>query len=298
MLKEYEYTAKTMGTDLSIAIVSNLETLANTLSSATITEIDLYEKRFSRFLPESELSKLNTMKEMRVSEMFIKVTEESYHLFKLTNGVFNPLFQIERLGYNKTFSEIKDFFINENVEEYNVDFSSVIIDKEHSKIILSPGQKLDFGGFLKGYLAELICHRIKNYSSDINGVIVNIGGDLYTEGLDAQDEKFIFNIFNPIIKQNDIPVALYNQGLATSGTYKRKWEVSGQEYNHILNETGRVNPNTDIVSVSVINKSGTKSEAFTKVFLSLGIEKATELLKGEKIEYIIIKKDGEVIKNI
>jgi hypothetical protein len=34
------------------------------------------------------------------------------------------------------------------------------------------------------------------------------------------------------------------------------------------------------------------------VFLSLGPEKALEILKDDDIKFIIIKKDGQIIKNI
>ena len=218
---EFEYGGKAMGTDFSIAIVCDSKKLADDMAQWTQNEIKGYENRFSRFLPDSELSRLNVEKDVVISDIFMKVALASRRLFQLTKGVFNPLVQIERLGYDKSFDELNSVKEVKTNEKYDIDFASTIIDEKESKIILSAGQKLDFGGFLKGYFSEILCKNIKSSSKSIAGVIVNIGGDIYTEGLDADGKKFIFNIFNPITKKDDISVVIYNGALATSGTYKR-----------------------------------------------------------------------------
>ncbi|MFA6999608.1 MAG: FAD:protein FMN transferase, partial [Candidatus Paceibacterota bacterium] len=199
---------------------------------------------------------------------------------------------------NKNFTDINDDRNTNDESYYNIDFSEVIIDKKESRIILKEGQNLDYGGFLKGYLAEIIALEIKSYSSNVKGVIVNIGGDIHTEGLDKNGHKFVFNIYNPILKNEDVIVALYNQSLATSGTYKRSWYNLGEKIHHILDITGRKNPDNDIISVSIICGDGGESEAYTKVFLSMEQVKAMELIGEKDLKFIIIKNNGEVIKKI
>lgn len=295
-MEEYEYTGKAMGTEFSISIVCNSKERADKLSNQAIVKIQSYENRFSRFLKESELSILNDKKEMAVSSEFLKVTQEARALYTLTQKNFNPLVQIARFGYTKNFNDIDNTDEVKNTEDYSIDFSTTIIDEKNSKIILQKGQKLDFGGFLKGYVTEKICKELKNCSQDVIGVIVNIGGDLHTQGVDEQGQEFIFNIYNPITKTEDISVPIHNQSLATSGTYKRTWQNKSQQVHHILDYSGNKNPETDIVSVSIIHPEGAKAEAFTKVFLSVGIDKAQEILKTENFKSICITKDGTLIK--
>lgn len=296
-MKEFEYKGKAMGTDFSIAIVCDSKSVADKLSGEAIKEIENYERRFSRFLPESELSRLNTVKDIVVSDIFMQAVVEAKKLFIITHGIFNPLFQIERLGYDKDFSQLGDEKIKKD-DDYNTDFSKTVLDEENSKIILQKWQKLDFGGFLKGYIAEMLCKRIRAYSREIGGVIVNIGGDIYTQGLDASNKEFVFEIYNPITKKDDISIPVCNQALATSGIYKRNWKSGGSTIHHILDISGNQNPNTDVISASIVSNSGAKSEAFAKVFISVGFEKAQEILKDDKIKYIIIKSGGKIIKNI
>ena len=238
MLEEFEYNFKTMGTDCFISVVSSSKEITDYIYKICLKDINEYEKHFSRFLPDSELSILNKNKNIVVSKLFLEVTLKAYELFVDTNGIFNPLFQISRLGYDRDFDEIKN---NENTVDdsiYNIDFSAVKIDIDRSTIGLVEGQCLDYGGFLKGYLAQIIAQKIKLYSPKIIGVIVNLGGDIHTEGLDKNGEKFIFNIYNPILDNYDIKIALFNQSLATSGVHKRSWFNFGKKIHHILNIYG------------------------------------------------------------
>lgn len=297
MIEEFEYNGKAMGTSYSIAIVCSSEALAHSLYEIAKSDIVSYEARFSRFLPASELSILNKEKNKIVSQIFLEVTLKAYQLFNKTRGIFNPLVSVFRLGYNKNFADIDDDRNINDESYYDIDFSEVIINKKESRIILNEGQNLDYGGFLKGYLAEIIADKIKSYSPDVKGVIVNIGGDIHTKGFDKNGHRFVFNIYNPILKNEDVIVTLYNQSLATSGTYKRSWHNLGEKIHHILDITGRKNPDNDIISVSIICANGGESEAYTKVFISMDLEKALELIGKEDILFIIIKNNGQVIKS-
>ncbi len=298
MIEEFEYNGKAMGTEYSIAIVCEEAFFVDKVFEMAKRDIEEYEARFSRFLSSSELSRLNEKKDMAVSEIFLEVTLKAYQLFVKTKGIFNPLVSVSRLGYSKNFDEIKDGNASFDKDGYyDIDFSTVKIDKKNSHIRLNPGQNLDYGGFLKGYLSQLIAEKIKSYSSDIKGVIVNIGGDIHTKGLDKNGNRFVFNIFNPILKDGDIMVTLFNQSLATSGIYKRSWLSFNKKIHHILDITGKNNPDSDIISASIICEDGAMSEAYTKVFLSVEVIKAMNILEERDILFVVIKNNGQVIKN-
>lgn len=298
MVEEFEYNGKAMGTDYSIAIICSTRTLADKIYEMAKKDIEDAESRFSRFLPESELSQLNENKKMIVSPIFLQLTKRAYQLFEKTHGIFNPLVQVSRLGYDKNFTELENVHSSSTDEPYDIDFSTVVINQDKSEIILSDGQKIDYGGLLKGYLAEMIAKKIKANFPEVIGVIMNLGGDIHTEGLDENNQKFIFSIYNPVFKNEATSVNLFNQSLATSGTYKRTWSSGGKKIHHILAESGYNNPDTDIVSASVIHKDGACTDAYTKVFLSMDSNLAEVLLQDNSLSYIIIKNDGSIIKKI
>lgn len=298
-MEEFEYSGKAMGTNYSVAVVCDSEAVATEAWHIAKAEVEAYDAKFSRFAPTSEISLLNKRKDMRISETFLKVTAEAQKLFFETRGVFNPLVQISRFGYDRDFSELEDAgtAIDED-ERYDIDFSTTLIDPRASRIRLNEGQELDYGGFLKGYLAELIARKIEERFPAISGIVVNLGGDIHARGLDRDRQEFQFHIYNPILDNEDIVVNLRDQSLATSGTYKRFWRRAGRNMHHILDVSGTDNPTSEIVSASVVCENGGKAEAYAKVFLSLGTENAVDLLKNESISFLSIDRRGKVVGNI
>lgn len=296
-MQEFEYSGKAMGTDYHLAVVCPSAKLANEAFAIAKSIIEAYEARFSRFLPESELSRLNENQDQVVSSTFMEVTRKARQLFEETKGVFNPLVQISRFGYDRDFDDLKDDDFSDE-SPYDIDFSATTIDTDSFRVRLEPGQKLDYGGFLKGYLAELIAKKIEAYAPDITGVVVNLGGDIHARGLDADAAKFVFYIYNPITQKDDFPITLHNQSLATSGTYKRYWMHSGKKTHHILDATGVPSGESDIVSASVVCKDGGRAEAYAKVFLLLGPEEGMKLLEAEPFSFLTIGAEGQITTNI
>ncbi len=296
-MQEFEYSGKAMGTDYHVAVVCGSRAIADEAYGIAKSTIQAYEARFSRFLPRSELSVLNESKDMVVSDTFLDVTLKALRLFEETRGVFNPLVQIARFGYNRDFAELVDTGGHDETP-YDIDFSSTSVDQAASRVRLGLGQRLDYGGFLKGYLAQIIAEKVEAYSRDISGVVVNIGGDIHARGADEEGREFVFYIYNPITKKEDLSVVLRNQSLATSGTYKRQWMHAGKSTHHILGASGVPNEGSGVVSASVICEDGGRAEAYAKVFLLLGPEEAAKLLGLEGVSFVTINKDGEVTKNI
>jgi FAD:protein FMN transferase len=293
-LKEYTYSARLMDSTFEVSIISKTKEKADKAFEKILEMGRKYEQIFSRFNPDSELSTLNKKKEIIASVLFIKVMEVVKKLYRLTNKTFNPLFQIKNLGYDKSFDDLSKFNIEIKKTKSNFNFDKVTIDKKTKKIVLGKDQELDFGGFLKGYVAQLMCEELSKFE----GSIVNIGGDLYTKGRDENGEKFKFNIYNPITKDNKYCLELEDSGMATSGTYKRKWKSGDKEYFHILDHTGLQNPDKDIISATIINAKGEICEAFATISIMLGSEKITPILKENRLKFVLIKTDGQIVSNI
>jgi thiamine biosynthesis lipoprotein len=289
-MKEFEFNERVMGTDLSIALVTPSEAEAATIFNESYAALCTYEAQFSRFIPTSELSLLNLERSRRVSPFFIALLTRAHDLYTETHGYFNPLVQIERFGYTKTYEALKDGAHTQDSTPYNIDFDAVVIDEDTLTVTLIEDQKLDFGGFLKGHLAEVEAKRIMATYPTVTGVIVNIGGDIHTRGFDEHGHAFVFEIENPC---TGIPltIPLTNTSLATSGTYTRTWEASGTLMHHILARDGTHNPDTHVISASIIHPHGAYAEAFAKTLLMLEPDALT-LLTRENMRYTLTYQDG------
>lgn len=294
-MREYAYTKKYFGTTATVTIIVASEITAQCIAEECFALCAVYEAQFSRFIPTSELSLLNTKKHAVVSPELFSVIERSYQAYSATQGLYNPLLQVERLGYDRDFSHLKNIQPEPSITSYNIDFKSTIRDPYSNTIILQSDQQLDFGGFLKGYLAEKIATHIAERYTECAGIIVNLGGDLHTIGVDEHGEPFIFFIYNPV-SGAEIPIALTNTSLATSGTYTRTWQTTERTYHHIMHPDGINSTSSTIVSASVIHPDGGTTEAFAKALLIHGTNDFPHA--PPNLQHILITNSGEILSNI
>lgn len=286
-----------MGVSVSLSLILESTKEAEAIQQSFFATIVAYEQQFSRFLPDSELSQLNQHQNLVVSEAFFAVLQKSLLLFQNTDRIFNPLLQISRYGYDRDFSSLPE--VSKTTPEttpYDIDFTTVRLDEETRRVTLQPGQQLDFGGILKGYLAHKLSRNISMEYPHCLGNIVNIGGDLFTSGVDENGEPFQFSIFNPITKEQ-IPVTVANAGLATSGTYKRTWQIETGTRHHILDTQHQGAAPSTICSASVIHPDGATADAYAKLFLLKGIAEAVRISQDTNTGAILIHSDGTVEKH-
>ena len=286
-----------MGTDVSVSVVTQTEVLGKQIADEAFAVISDYEQKFSRFIPTSELSSLNASSSSVVSDEFFAVLKCSRELYRETQGAFNPLVQITRHGYSVDYAEIDESMREQNTDTYNTNFNSVVTDAKTKTVTLQSNQRLDFNGMLKGYLATKLAHELKEKYPDCQGLIINIGGDLHTIGLDEDGKVFVFKLYNPITK-TETPIHLTNTALVTSGIYHRMWQTKTGEKHHILDATGMKNPTSDIVSASVIYKDGAVAEAYATLFVVKGFEEAKTIIDTTSCTYWLVQSDGEVLTNI
>jgi FAD:protein FMN transferase len=294
LMQEYAFRERHMGTDVAIILITESETEARKIATSTFTKIAAAEQVFSRFLPSSELFKLNTLGALTVSNQFIEVLETAIDLSYQTKGIFNPLIQIAKAGYVTDFTKIKDSVQEKQSEKYNLDLSAIKIDKLTNLVSLDLNQQLDFGGILKGYLADKLANEIMTYEKGCTGVVVNIGGDLHTQGYDAEGRLFTFNLFNPVT-DSEFELPLLNTSLITSGIYKRHWQTDTGPQHHILSADGINNPDSPVVSASVIYKNGANAEAFAKYLIATDPPQIDKKTLPENLVYYLVLKDGSTI---
>lgn len=289
-MNEYEFEKKIMGCDLVISIISESKEEAEKYFLKCYDLGLEYEKIFSRFIPHSELSKLNEKKDLVVSEKFWRIFKLAQELFYKSDEKFNPSVQIEKFGYDESFDLMKKEK-TVNIEIYETDFAKIIFSDNNRRIILKNNQKLDMGGFLKGYVAEKMSKILENFS----GSIVNLGGDIYTRGRDINNQKFIFSIYNPLENKDVLEIPLENSAIATSGNYKRKWKNNGVELSHILDSGGTKISESDLISATVISSDGATADAFATVLMTMKKKEVEKFCNKNKIKCVLIFKNGEII---
>lgn len=291
-MQEYHYESKVMGGDMAVSIIAADERIAQNIHEAMQESARAADQRFSRFIAESELSHLNAAKSLVVSDTFMEAFGTAKRLYEETKGAFNPLVDISRFGYDQDIETVRGTERTSATDSpYNLAFEDIRV--EGNVITLAEGQRLDFGGFLKGHVAEQIVRE----ASGISGVIVNLGGDLFTCGHDENGNPFEFTVEYPFDENRLLSFSADNRAVATSGSYKRHWLLHGASFHHVLDASGSKNPRTDVLSVTVVAPRGATADAYATAAFVLGSDAGAELLNAHDYEYCFIRTDGAVVSS-
>lgn len=265
------------------------------------------EKRLSRFLAASELTRFNNANEeiCGVSSIFYQVYSDAMHYYNQTGGLFNPFLgsDIVKLGYDRSFDylslprlgssyEPRTRQVKERVN--TVLENSLDSQAEHHLPRLPQGVLLDLGGFAKGWSAqqarEVICGSLENG-------FIDAGGDIVAWGSDPEGDLWRIGVGDPLGKADDIAEFSLNgeMGIATSSVIKRSWHDSkGRLRNHIIDPRTGLSADSDLIQATVLAPNLLEAEVFAKCMLILGSEKGPEWLGETRpgLAFMVVDKAG------
>jgi FAD:protein FMN transferase len=234
-----------------------------------------WEAAFSRFRPESELSRLNrsARRELEVSPAMGAVLREAVGAARETDGLADPLLldALEAAGYDRSFDPANPPAGTSRPARIDAkpDWRAIQIDRSGMKIELPDGGKLDLGGIAKGWAADTAAARLTRAGP----ALVDAGGDISTPGPMADGSPWPVGVANPF-SYGDVlcTIALWDGGVATSGRDFRRWISGGRPLHHIIDpRTGRP-AETDVLTATVIASNACHAEAAAKAALILGSE--------------------------
>ena len=216
-----------------------------------------YEQRFSRFLPTSELSRINHAGDrgIPVSDEMRQVLIAARDLRSRTQhlvdvGVGNAVCD---WGYDTTFADVTD------LGEAPTHNSTATWDLDSNIVRLAKDTSLDLGGIVKGWTCDRVVEA--GYAT-----MASAGGDVR-----SSDPSLIVEILDG---ENDLAAEVHVGvgALATSSRSKRRWRVDGKNAHHIIDPRTMRPAITPVVSASVITETAAEAEAGAKAVLILGVE--------------------------
>lgn len=246
-----------LGTSIEITVLSQDPKSPEHISEA-FSYFRSIDREFSRFREDSDLSQLNTRKHLSVSDRFLDLLNISIRMHHETDGLFNPLVNVAKIGYSHSFET--GVFEQKDAQE-DLDITHIHIHGH--EVTLGENQTLDFGGIGKGYAVDGAAEVLESFGHE--HFLVNAGGDIRVRGLNEEGTPWNIGIENPFAPGVFASIQLTNASVATSGNYKRQWEIAGKQYHHLLNPRSGKNE-FSIQSVTVIAPECTVCDALTKSF--------------------------------
>ncbi|WP_322993536.1 FAD:protein FMN transferase [Limnohabitans sp.] len=232
-------------------VVLSAPTLADAqrLAQPGIDEVLRVERTFSRYRPDSIVSRINAAagadwvdcdaETLSLLDFADHMHQQSGGVFDITSGVLR---QAWNFGQTKTQGEVQGEGPAAAKLPSPEQLAALLplvgwaqVQREGTRIRLPrAGMALDFGGFGKEYAADRAAALLQQ--TGVQHGYVNLGGDMRLMGPKPDGAPWVMGIQHPRERGQLLATQqLTTGGLATSGDYERYIEVGGQRYCHLLN---------------------------------------------------------------
>jgi thiamine biosynthesis lipoprotein len=259
-------------------------------AEAVFAEIKRIENLLSKYIPESEVSRLNRYGKLKVSPETYYVLKKSQEFWLASDGAFDitvgPL--LDLWGFTeKQYRLPEDGQIKSTLAV--VGFDKIIFHDSDNVIEFSiPAMKVDLGGIAKGFAVDCAVKKLKE--AGIKSCLINAGGQIYCLG-DNLGSPWDIAVKDPRGAGITQSLKLKNKAVSTSGDYEQYFINANKRYAHIFNPKTGYPVNSQLVSVTVVADDGLTADALSTSTLALGKIKGKELAdKFPDIKVIMIEK--------
>ena len=249
--------------------------------------LHVFDHSLSTYLPSSIITAINENQEdVETDTLFRTVFREAERVNKLSGGAFDitigPI--IDAWGFGSGAKLEIDSAVIDSLLQF-VGMNKVWLD--NGQIIKSnPGVRLDVNAIAQGYAVDFVSafldeKGVKNY-------LVEIGGELRTKGLNPKRTLWGIGVDRPD-DGNMLPgdhlqtiIRLSGRSLATSGNYRKYYEIDGVKYHHSIDPATGYSKSSRLLSTTIIAESCISADAYATSCMVMGLEKAKEFISGLK----------------
>ncbi|MHB8696150.1 MAG: FAD:protein FMN transferase [Solirubrobacteraceae bacterium] len=244
-----------------------------------------WHTQFSRFVDDSELSRLNadTRGTVPVSALMARLVSAALAAAARTGGLVDPTLsdEIERAGYAGHF-EGEGIPLSQALAlapprvpatpRSDAVWRSVSVDLGAGTVTRPVGVKLDPGGIAKGLFADELAEHLAGRPA----VVIDCAGDLRLAGVAGTVRPV--HVESPFDGSTLHTFSLAGGGVATSGIGKRSWRQDGRPAHHLLDPGTGMPAYTGVVQVTALAPDAVTAEALSKAALLSGPDGAGRAL--------------------
>lgn len=248
--------------------------------------LDDFDLTASLWVDSSLLRMVNNNSDSVVNDLFATLVELSTEMNSITNGAFDctvgRLVNAWGFGFSKR-EELTDKAID-SLLQYVGPQPTIVHHPDGTIVVRKPFSEttFDFNAIAQGYASDLIGRYLEQQG--IANYIVDIGGEVCTKGTKPDGKAWIVGIERPAANRYSSPevettIALHNQAVVTSGSYRKYYEKEGVRYSHTIDPaTGRPVEHS-LLSVSVVDTAAWRADALATAYMVMGLERAKQFIE-------------------
>lgn len=223
---------------------------------------------------------------------FTRCLNESQVIFENTDGAFDPtvfplieawgFFKDEKHPLTKAGADSilpyigfqKDKLLSYRVATYDADGKKLTLTKIDNRV------KLDFNAIAQGLSVDIVYEFLKE--KGFKNIFVEIGGEIRVAGKNQEGNEWRIGIDKPVDEQErelQAVVSLTNRSLATSGNYRKYYEIDGKRYAHTINPKTGLQVEHNLLSATVLAPNCAQADGYATAFMVMGKDKTLEFVK-------------------
>jgi thiamine biosynthesis lipoprotein len=305
-MQTIRHSFKAMGTSVELIAAPESDPRAAARAAfATKRVFAREETRFSRFRPESELSRVNAQagRWVRVSKPFAVLTRRALQAAEETGGRFDPtvLPALKAAGYDRDFKEVVARATSTGTEDddlgaFRREVRDIMVKNatacgawreialDGDRLWIPEGAELDFGGIAKGWTVDLAAKGL----SSLPWAILDAGGDLRIVGA-TPEEGLDIAVEDPQARGIEaLRLRLRSGALATTSVTVRAW---GPGMHHVIDPATGLPALTPVVQATVWAETCTEAEVWSKAAVLMGPAILEHVLAS------LVMESGEILTN-
>ena len=265
---------------------------------AAVAELERLEQLWSRFLPDSDVSRLNLSAGFptAVAAETITLVETMLEAYRLTDRAYDPTILRALVAHGYGTSRVDDDRRTTLLPEMAQPgvLTDTVVDPLGETVTLPAGLALDPGGIGKGLAADLVVAALLERGAA--GAMVSIGGDLAMAGESPHPDGWVVEVEHADPTEGVLcRLAVSGGGVATSSTVSRRWVADGGTRHHLIDPRTGTQSSTDLLAVTVIARSGWSAEAHATAALLQGSSDAVAYLEIHGLSGLAIAGTGQVL---
>ena len=269
-LKQFQFRGQVFGTYYSLIYYHSSEVVSQESVDSLFA---VFNASLSYYDKQSLISRINRNETRQADDFFRVVFARARQISEETDGAYDvtvtPLVNAWGFGFSERERVTQELL--DSIREF-VGFRKAWMEED---VVMKsdPRVQFDFNSIAKGYAADVVGAFLE--SRGIVAYMIEIGGDLLARGLKPGEIPWKIGLERPASSAGDIQeweylIEITDAGLATSGNYRRYYEIDGLRYSHTINPFDGYPVQHRLLSASVVAPDAMSADAYATAFMVMG----------------------------
>ncbi|NGZ84168.1 FAD:protein FMN transferase [Duganella aceris] len=302
-----DYAGRSMGTSWSVRLVAAPDNALLDLQQGLQAQLDSIVAEMSHWEAESDLGRFNRAPAggwQVLPPAFFDVLSFAMGVARDSVGAYDPcagaLVNLWGFGPHGRFDQ-PDFIppSAQRIADARAQLAAqpVVLEPGSRRALQPGGVQLDLSAVAKGYSVDRLAYFLK--TQGVRHYVVEVGGELRGAGVKPDGQPWwvaleqVTDADAGVSQPDELVLALHGLAVATSGDYRRYFELDGRRYSHTIDPRSGMPIANDLASVTVVHAQCMAADAWSTALTVLGCEQGLRLAERQGLAARFVVRDAD-----